>query len=85
MRLYEICTAFVKTAQTLLDSRQTLTGLEQHHDGLLLTPAGQTSITLPDVSWPDIGTMNSADISMFLNDFIGTNRSAMDILNSNMN
>lgn len=87
-RLYEICTAFVKTAQALADSRQTLTGLEQHHDGLLLMPGldghGQASITLPDVAWPEdmYGSMNSADISGFLNDFIGTNRSAMDILNS---
>lgn len=30
----------------------------------------------------DGGWMNSADIEMFLNDFIGGNRSAMDILNS---
>lgn len=45
---------------------------------------GQASITLPDVAWPEdmYGSMNSADISGFLNDFIGTNRSAMDILYS---
>lgn len=93
LHLYEICTAFVKTAQALLDSRQTLTGLEQHYDGLLLAPDadGQgTSISLPDVDVSltgagegvDGGWMNSADIEMFLNDFIGGNRSAMDILNS---
>ncbi|BCR92189.1 transcription factor domain-containing protein [Aspergillus chevalieri] len=92
LHLYEICTAFVKTAQALLDSRQTLTGLEQHHDGLLLASADADtgdrqglSISLPDVTGTmeggmDGGWMSSAGIEMFLNDFIGSNRSAMGIL-----
>lgn len=85
LHLYEICTAFVKTAQALLDSCQTLTGLEQHHDGLLLAQADAgINISLPDVTGDGVdgGWMNSADIEMFLNDFIGSNRSAMDILGS---
>lgn len=82
----------MKTAQALLDSRQTLTGLEQHHDGLLLASADADtgdrqglSISLPDVTGTmeggmDGGWMSSAGIEMFLNDFIGSNRSAMGIL-----
>ncbi|KAL2813878.1 fungal-specific transcription factor domain-containing protein [Aspergillus granulosus] len=84
IHLYTICEAFAKTAQVLVDSRQTLTGLAQHQDGSLIAE-GPTSIALPDVIWPEdlFDThVDQADISMFLNDFIGTNRSVMDILNS---
>ena len=89
MYLYAVCEAFAKTAQVLVDSRQTLTGLEQHQDGSLVVPSafqGPGNIALPDIPWPgDIpdSMVNQEDISMFLNDFIGTNRSVMDILNSN--
>ncbi|KAL3469756.1 fungal-specific transcription factor domain-containing protein [Aspergillus californicus] len=86
MHLHVICEAFAKTAQVLVDSRQTLTGLAQHQDGSLIMPGeGPANIALPDVIWPpDLfdSHVDQADISMFLNDFIGTNRSAMDILNS---
>ncbi|KAI9375133.1 fungal-specific transcription factor domain-containing protein [Aspergillus egyptiacus] len=86
MHLYTICEAFAKTAQVLVDSRQTLTGLSQHQDGSLIMPGTGANIALPDVIWPEDlfdSHVDQADISMFLNDFIGTNRSAMDILNSN--
>ncbi|KAL3464789.1 fungal-specific transcription factor domain-containing protein [Aspergillus heterothallicus] len=84
IHLYTICEAFAKTAQVLVDSRQTLTGLAQHQDGSLIAE-GPTSIALPDVIWPEDlfdSHVDQADISMFLNDFIGTNRSVMDMLNS---
>ncbi|KAB8069549.1 C6 transcription factor [Aspergillus leporis] len=87
--LYTICEAFARAAQVLVESQQTLMGLEQHQDGSLVIPAtinGPANISLPDVSWPEDtfdSTMSQADISMFLNDFIGANRSVMDILNSN--
>ncbi|KAL3442450.1 fungal-specific transcription factor domain-containing protein [Aspergillus insuetus] len=86
IHLYTICEAFAKTAQVLVDSRQTLMGLAQHHDGSLIAEGeGPTSIALPNVIWPEdlFDThVDQADISMFLNDFIGTNRSVMDMLNS---
>ncbi|PWY94231.1 C6 transcription factor [Aspergillus sclerotioniger CBS 115572] len=87
MHLYTVCEAFVRAAQILVNSQQTLTGLEQHQDGSLVMPTnnGLGNIALPDVPWPENtfeSTMNQADISMFLNDFIGTNRSVMDILSS---
>ena len=87
MHLYTICEAFVRAAQILVNSQQTLTGLEQHQDGSLVMPTTNRlgNIALPDVPWPENtfeSTMNQADISMFLNDFIGTNRSVMDILSS---
>ncbi|KAF7595392.1 hypothetical protein BBP40_006386 [Aspergillus hancockii] len=87
--LYTICEAFARAAQVLVESQQTLMGLEQHQDGSLVIPTtinGPANISLPDVSWPEDtfdSTMSQADISMFLNDFIGANRSVMDILNSN--
>lgn len=89
MHLHAICEAFARTAQVLVDSQQTLSGLEQHQDGSLVVPStlqGPGNIALPDIPWPeDIpdSMVNQEDISMFLNDFIGTNRSVMDILNSN--
>ncbi|PWY79324.1 C6 transcription factor, partial [Aspergillus heteromorphus CBS 117.55] len=87
MHLYTVCEAFVRAAQILVNSQQTLTGLEQHQDGSLFMPMsdGPGNIALPNVPWPDDmidSSMNQADISMFLNDFIGTNRSVMDILSS---
>lgn len=90
MHLYTICDAFVRAAQILVNSQQTLTGLEQHQDGSLVIPTtdGPGNIALPDVSWPEDtfdSTMNQADISMFLNGFIGTNRSVMDILSFDLN
>lgn len=64
-------------------------GLEQHQDGSLVIPStidGPANISLPNVPWPEDtfdSAMSQEDISMFLNDFIGANRSVMDILNSN--
>ncbi|KAH3072692.1 hypothetical protein KXV27_000035 [Aspergillus fumigatus] len=84
-RLYTICAAFSRTAQILVDSEETLEGLTQHRDGSLVMPALDSNIALPNVDWPENvfdSHMNSTDISMFLNDFIGTHRSVMDILNS---
>ncbi|KAL4865007.1 hypothetical protein BDV12DRAFT_156654 [Aspergillus spectabilis] len=92
MHLYMICDALAKTARVLVESRQTLTGLEQHQDGSLFMPAGVNGaegagIALPDVIWPedlfDAAQLDSVDISGFLNDFIGTNRSAVEILRGN--
>ncbi|GLA52319.1 hypothetical protein AnigIFM63604_009168 [Aspergillus niger] len=90
MHLYTICDAFVRAAQILVNSQQTLTGLEQHQDGSLVIPTtdGPGNIALPDVPWPEDtfdSTMNQADISMFLNGFIGTSRSVMDILSFDPN
>ncbi|PGH27803.1 hypothetical protein AJ80_00591 [Polytolypa hystricis UAMH7299] len=90
-RLYEICKAFLNTAQVLLDSRQTLTGLEQVDDGsLILMPSavnGQTNIALPDMTWPEEMqedfNMTSADVSVILNDFLGSNRPVMDMWSLN--
>ncbi|RAL14501.1 transcription factor domain-containing protein [Aspergillus homomorphus CBS 101889] len=87
MHLYTVCEAFVKAAQVLVKSRQTLTGIERHQDGSLVMPAadGAANIAFPDVSWPENtfdSLVNQTDISMFLNDFIGANRSVMDILSS---
>ncbi|QMW30354.1 hypothetical protein G4B84_005689 [Aspergillus flavus NRRL3357] len=87
--LYTICEAFARAAQVLVESQQTLMGLEQHQDGSLVIPStidGPANISLPNVPWPEDtfdSTMSQEDISMFLNDFIGANRSVMDILNSN--
>ncbi|KJK60711.1 fungal transcription factor regulatory middle homology region [Aspergillus parasiticus SU-1] len=87
--LYTICEAFARAAQVLVESQQTLMGLEQHQDGSLVIPStmdGPANISLPNVPWPEDtfdSTMSQDDISMFLNDFIGANRSVMDILNSN--
>lgn len=84
-RLYTICAAFSRTAQVLVDSEETLEGLTQHRDGSLVMPALDSNIALPDVEWPENvfdSHINSTDISMFLNDFIGTHRSVMDILHS---
>lgn len=89
MHLYSICEAFAKTAEVLVGTQQTLTGLEKDPDGSLIMPPGfdgSTHIALPDVSWPEDmfdSSMNQEEISLFLNNFIGTNRSVMDILNSN--
>ncbi|PYH49584.1 transcription factor domain-containing protein [Aspergillus saccharolyticus JOP 1030-1] len=87
LHLYTVCEAFVKAAQVLVKSRQTLSGIERHQDGSLVMPAadGATNIAFPNVSWPEDtfdSLMNQTDISMFLNDFIGANRSVMDILSS---
>lgn len=81
LHLHAICASFAKAAQVLVDSRQTLTGLAQHQDGSLVMPAGTGAgdIALPDVIWPD-DLFDQVDISMFLNDFIGTGRSAVEIL-----
>ncbi|PGH00571.1 hypothetical protein AJ79_08174 [Helicocarpus griseus UAMH5409] len=87
--LYEICRAFLTIAQALIDSQQGLNGLEQHDDGSLVLPFmadGQTQITFPDIAWPEEMhdfNMDSADISVFLNDFLGTNRPGTDMLNLN--
>ncbi|KAE8375755.1 C6 transcription factor [Aspergillus bertholletiae] len=87
--LYTICEAFARAAQVLVESQQTLMGLEQLQDGSLVIPTtidGPANISLPNVPWPEDtfdSTMSQEDISMFLNDFIGANRSVMDILNSN--
>ncbi|KAI9035861.1 transcription factor domain-containing protein [Aspergillus affinis] len=89
MHLFAICEAFAKTAQVLVDARQTVTGLEHHQDGSLFIPAttdGPGNIALPDFPWPENtfdSSMNQEDISLFLNDFIGTGRSVMEMLNSN--
>ncbi|KAK2800055.1 hypothetical protein FQN51_006294 [Onygenales sp. PD_10] len=85
--LYEICRAFLTIAQALIGSRQTLSGLEHHDDGSLVLPFvtdGQTQIALPDIAWPEgmhDFNMDSADVSLFLNDFLGTNRPGTDMLN----
>lgn len=45
--------------------------------------SGAGDIALPDVIWPDDlfdDRVDQVDISMFLNDFIGTGRSAVEIL-----
>ncbi|OAX81844.1 hypothetical protein ACJ72_03809 [Emergomyces africanus] len=87
--LYEICKAFLTIAHALIDSQQTLSGLERHDDGSLVLPFmtdGQTQITFPDIPWPeDMHDFNidSADISGFLNDFLGTNRPGTDMLSLN--
>lgn len=47
---------------------------------------GQTQITFPDIPWPEDMNdfnMDSADISIFLNDFLGTNRPGTDMLSLN--
>lgn len=88
MHLFAICEAFAKTAQVLVDARQTVTGLEYHQDGSLFIPAtteGPGNIAFPDFPWPENtfdSAMNQEDISLFLNDFIGTGRSVMDMLSS---
>ncbi|PGH36814.1 hypothetical protein GX50_00271 [[Emmonsia] crescens] len=87
--LYEICKAFLTIAHALIDSQQTLNGLEHHDDGSLVLPFmtdGQTQITFPDIPWPEDMNdfnMDSADISIFLNDFLGTNRPGTDMLSLN--
>ncbi|KAF5864555.1 hypothetical protein ETB97_007387 [Aspergillus alliaceus] len=87
--LYTICEAFARAAQVLVESQQTLMGLEQHQDGSLVIPTttdGPANISLPNVPWPEDtfdSAMSQEDISMFLNDFIGANRSVMNILNMN--
>lgn len=88
--LYEICKAFLTTADALINSQRTLNGLEHHADGSLVLPFmadGQTQITFPDISWTEDRydfNMDSADISVFLNDFLGTNRPGTDILRLNL-
>lgn len=96
-RLYEICKAFLNTAQALIDSRQTLTGLEQIDDGSLIMMPGSSGsggdnrrmsgIVLPDVSWPeDMGqdfNVSSADIEGFLNEFLGAGRPVGDMWSLN--
>ncbi|QSS49462.1 C6 transcription factor [Histoplasma capsulatum var. duboisii H88] len=87
--LYEICKAFLTIADALINSQRTLNGLEHHADGSLVLPFmadGQTQITFPDISWTEDMydfNMDSADISGFLNDFLGTNRPGTDILRLN--
>ncbi|EDN03839.1 conserved hypothetical protein [Histoplasma mississippiense (nom. inval.)] len=54
--LYEICKAFLTTADALINSQRTLNGLEHHADGSLVLPFmadGQTQITFPDISWTE--------------------------------
>ncbi|KAL2359088.1 hypothetical protein RJZ56_008078 [Blastomyces dermatitidis] len=88
--LYEICKAFLTIAQSLIDSQLTLNGLEHQDDGSLVLPFmtdGQTQITFPDIPWPEDMhdfNMDSADISVFLNDFLGTNRPGTDMLSLNL-
>ncbi|KAL4925689.1 transcription factor domain-containing protein [Aspergillus undulatus] len=87
--LHSICASFAKTAQVLVETRQTLTGLAQNDDGSLFMPAGSGvgDIALPvDVTWPEdlfegdgLGPNGQVDISMFLNEFVG-GRSGLDIL-----
>lgn len=89
MHLFAICEAFAKTAQVLVDARQTVTGLEHHQDGSLFIPPtteGPGNIALPDFPWPANtfdSAINQEEISLFLNDFIGTGRSVMEMLSSN--
>ncbi|KAL4800174.1 fungal-specific transcription factor domain-containing protein [Aspergillus venezuelensis] len=65
--LHSICASFARTAQVLVENRQTLTGLSQHDDGSLFMSARagnngdgdedesmNAGIALPvDVSWPE--------------------------------
>lgn len=78
----------------LIDSRQTLTGLEQVDDGSLIMLQSQaenevrmSSITLPDVAWPaEAGqefNVSSADIEGFLNEFLGAGRPVGDMWSLN--
>ncbi|KAL4808623.1 fungal-specific transcription factor domain-containing protein [Aspergillus unguis] len=92
LHLYSICASFARTAQVLVDSRQQPTGITTHQDGSLLMPAGLggdigSGIALPDVTWPEelfdpALELNGQglDVEVFLNDFIGTSRSAVEIL-----
>ncbi|OMP86921.1 putative transcriptional regulatory protein C11D3.07c [Diplodia seriata] len=90
LRLYTVCKAFTDAAEVLINSRQTLTGMQQHDDGSLVFPAvtdPHPPMSAQDFVWPtwpvpahglDAGNM---DMSMFLGNWLGANRPVMDMLN----
>ncbi|KAL4985588.1 fungal-specific transcription factor domain-containing protein [Aspergillus falconensis] len=93
--LHSICASFARAAQVLITSGQALTGLAANQDGSLVmsmpTAAASGEETgigtgLGDIALPDVGAEGQGhgefdiDIGMFLNDFIGTGRSAVEIL-----
>ncbi|GME53107.1 C6 transcription factor [Neofusicoccum parvum] len=89
-RLYEVCKAFSDAAEVLINSRQTVTGMQQHDDGSLVFPAvtdPQVPLATQDLAWPvwpdaaqHIDASNM-DMSMFLGNWLGANRPVMDMLN----
>lgn len=89
-RLYDVCKAFSDAAEVLINSRQTVTGMQQHDDGSLVFPAvtdPQVPLATQDLAWPvwpdaaqHIDASNM-DMSMFLGNWLGANRPVMDMLN----
>lgn len=90
-RLYDVCKAFSDAAEVLVNSRQTLMGMQQHSDGSLVFPAvtdPQVPMAAQDFAWPawpdaaqNLDTNNNMDMSMFLGNWLGANRPVMDMLN----
>ena len=89
-RLYNVCKAFSDAAEVLVNSRQTLTGMQQHDDGSLVFPAvtdPQVPVPTQDFAWsawPDASQnldVNNMDMSLFLGNWLGANRPVMDMLN----
>ncbi|KAH7010958.1 fungal-specific transcription factor domain-containing protein [Macrophomina phaseolina] len=89
-RLYDVCKAFVDAAEVLINSRQTVTGMQQHDDGSLVFPAvtdPHVPMSMQDFSrptWADPAQnldASNIDMSMFLGNWLGANRPVMDMLN----
>lgn len=89
-RLHDVCKAFADAAAVLINSRQTLTGMQQHDDGSLVFPAvtdPHVPMTTQDFAWPVWPDANqnldssNMDMSLFLGNWLGANRPVVDMLN----
>jgi hypothetical protein len=82
-RLYFICKSFLNTAETLIASRKSFNGLEQHEDGSLVfttkpSPAAWNGSVFPGAA----GTEGSLDLDTFSfwTNWLGSTESVADVL-----
>ncbi|KAF2157289.1 hypothetical protein K461DRAFT_14042 [Myriangium duriaei CBS 260.36] len=85
LRLRNVCGAFLETAKVLVQSQHSLSGIHQHDDGSLMFTDVMNSSAPSNLDWnawsQAFPTMDrNADMSMFLNNWLGDNRPVMDML-----
>ncbi|KAF2136053.1 uncharacterized protein K452DRAFT_148698 [Aplosporella prunicola CBS 121167] len=84
-RLFDVCKAFLNTAEVISRSQKKVDGVHRQDDGsLVLSPFSGEAIATGDLAWPggmaDFD-MSGMDISAFLGNWLGTNRPVTDMLN----
>lgn len=82
-RLHDVCRAFLTVAEALINSKHSLNGVQCFEDGSLMLPPMSdvsTGFVLPQDPDAEGAAGADFDISMILNDWIGTNRPVGDIL-----